>query len=239
MRHQRAGKKLGRDSAHRKALYANLAGALIEHGRIKTTVAKAKAVKPIAEQMITLGRRGDLARAAAGDRVPPLAGRRAQALRRGRARASRTGRAATRGSSSSARARATRPRWSTSSSSTTSPRGRRSRPSGTAWHRLGIVLLVGAILLAVFVLPQPWNYVAVIAGAVCRVLRGGALHLVVTRRRRPTVGAEAFVGRVAESWSRCGRAGRVRIDGELWNARCEDGEAARGRLGSRQARSTA
>jgi large subunit ribosomal protein L17 len=60
MRHQRAGKKLGRDSAHRRALYANLAGQLIEHGRIKTTEAKAKAVKPIAEQMITLGRRGDL-----------------------------------------------------------------------------------------------------------------------------------------------------------------------------------
>ena len=60
MRHQRAGKKLGRDSAHRKALYANLTGSLIEHGRIKTTVTKAKAVKPIAEQMITLGRRGDL-----------------------------------------------------------------------------------------------------------------------------------------------------------------------------------
>src|SRR5947208_2568334 len=60
MRHQRTGKKLGRDSAHRKALYANLTGALIEHGRIKTTVTKAKAVKPIAEHMITLGRRGDL-----------------------------------------------------------------------------------------------------------------------------------------------------------------------------------
>ena len=61
MRHRRAGKKLGRDSAHRKALYSGLAGALIEHGRIKTTEAKAKAVKPVAEQMITLGRRGDLA----------------------------------------------------------------------------------------------------------------------------------------------------------------------------------
>jgi large subunit ribosomal protein L17 len=60
VRHARAGKKLGRDSAHRKALYANLAGALIEHGRIKTTVTKAKAVKPHVEQMITLGRRGDL-----------------------------------------------------------------------------------------------------------------------------------------------------------------------------------
>jgi large subunit ribosomal protein L17 len=60
MRHHRAGKKLGRDPSHRKALYANLAGALIVHGRIKTTVTKAKAVRPIAEQMITLGRRGDL-----------------------------------------------------------------------------------------------------------------------------------------------------------------------------------
>jgi large subunit ribosomal protein L17 len=60
VRHARTGKKLGRDAAHRRALYANLAGALIEHGRIKTTVTKAKAVKPLAEQMITLGRRGDL-----------------------------------------------------------------------------------------------------------------------------------------------------------------------------------
>ncbi len=60
MRHQRSGKKLGRDSAHRKALYSNLAGALIEHGRIQTTEAKAKAVKPFAEKMITLGKRGDL-----------------------------------------------------------------------------------------------------------------------------------------------------------------------------------
>ena len=60
MRHHRAGKKLGRDASHRRALYANLASALIEHGRIRTTEAKAKAVKPIAEQMITLARRGDV-----------------------------------------------------------------------------------------------------------------------------------------------------------------------------------
>lgn len=60
MRHQRAGKKLGRDSAHRKALYANLTSSLIVHGRIKTTVAKAKAVRPVAEKMITLGKRGDI-----------------------------------------------------------------------------------------------------------------------------------------------------------------------------------
>ena len=60
MRHARSGKKLGRDSAHRKALYSNLAGSLIEHGRIRTTEAKAKAVKPYAEKLITLGKRGDL-----------------------------------------------------------------------------------------------------------------------------------------------------------------------------------
>jgi large subunit ribosomal protein L17 len=60
VRHARTGSKLGRDSAHRKALYANLTGAVIEHGRIKTTITKAKAVKPLAEQMITLGRRGDI-----------------------------------------------------------------------------------------------------------------------------------------------------------------------------------
>ncbi len=61
MRHARSGKKLGRDSAHRKALYSNLTGALITHGRIETTEAKAKAVKPFAEKMISLGKRGDLA----------------------------------------------------------------------------------------------------------------------------------------------------------------------------------
>jgi large subunit ribosomal protein L17 len=60
MRHARSGRKLGRDSAHRKALYSNLAGALIEHGRIETTAAKAKSVKPFVEKMITLGKRGDL-----------------------------------------------------------------------------------------------------------------------------------------------------------------------------------
>jgi len=60
LRHQRSGKKLGRDSAHRKALYANLTASLIEHGRIRTTETKAKAVRPIAEKMITLGREGSI-----------------------------------------------------------------------------------------------------------------------------------------------------------------------------------
>ena len=60
MRHRRSGRKLGRDAAHRKALYANLTASLIEHGRIRTTLAKAKEVRPVAEEMITLGRRGDV-----------------------------------------------------------------------------------------------------------------------------------------------------------------------------------
>jgi large subunit ribosomal protein L17 len=60
MRHAKTGKKLGRDASHRRALYANLACSLIEHGRIRTTEAKAKAVKPYAERLITLARRGDL-----------------------------------------------------------------------------------------------------------------------------------------------------------------------------------
>jgi large subunit ribosomal protein L17 len=60
MRHQKRGRKLGRDSAHRKSLYANLTSELITHGRIRTTLAKAKEVRPVAEQMITLGKRGDL-----------------------------------------------------------------------------------------------------------------------------------------------------------------------------------
>jgi large subunit ribosomal protein L17 len=58
VRHRKSGRKLGRDASHLKALFATLTAALIEHGRIKTTVAKAKEVRPIAEQMITLGRRG-------------------------------------------------------------------------------------------------------------------------------------------------------------------------------------
>ena len=57
MRHRRKGRKLGRDSSHRKALYANMCGALFEHGRIETTEAKAKELRPIAEKLITLARK--------------------------------------------------------------------------------------------------------------------------------------------------------------------------------------
>ena len=60
MRHQKTRHKLSRDTAHRKALLANLSKELIEHERIETTVAKAKAVRPEVEKLITLARRGDL-----------------------------------------------------------------------------------------------------------------------------------------------------------------------------------
>lgn len=54
MRHQKTRHKLSRDSAHRRALLRNLSKEIIEHGRIKTTAAKAKAVKPEIEKLITL-----------------------------------------------------------------------------------------------------------------------------------------------------------------------------------------
>jgi large subunit ribosomal protein L17 len=60
MRHQKTRNKLSRDSAHRKALLMNLSKEIIEHERIETTEAKAKAVKPEIEKLITLAKRGDL-----------------------------------------------------------------------------------------------------------------------------------------------------------------------------------
>jgi len=60
MRHQKKTIKLGRTAEHRKALLANQVCSLIEHERIKTTLAKAKAVRPLAERMVTLGKDGSL-----------------------------------------------------------------------------------------------------------------------------------------------------------------------------------
>ena len=60
MRHQKQRNKLSRDSAHRRALMRNLCRDMIEHERIKTSQAKAKAVKPKVEKLITLAKRGDL-----------------------------------------------------------------------------------------------------------------------------------------------------------------------------------
>ena len=60
MRHQKKTIKLGRTAEHRKALLANQVCSLIEHQRIKTTLAKAKAVRPLAEHMVTLGKNGSI-----------------------------------------------------------------------------------------------------------------------------------------------------------------------------------
>jgi large subunit ribosomal protein L17 len=60
MRHRKTRHKLSRDSSHRRALLRNLSRAVIEHERIETSQAKAKAVKPEVEKLITLAKRGDL-----------------------------------------------------------------------------------------------------------------------------------------------------------------------------------
>lgn len=60
MRHNNAGRKLGRTSSHREAMFRNMVTSLFEHERIITTKEKAKELRPIAEKMITLAKRGDL-----------------------------------------------------------------------------------------------------------------------------------------------------------------------------------
>ncbi|MBL6954069.1 MAG: 50S ribosomal protein L17 [Alphaproteobacteria bacterium] len=74
MRHRIRGRKLNRDSSHRKAMFANMASALIKHEQINTTLPKAKELRPIVEKLITLGKRGDLhARRLAFARIPDRA----------------------------------------------------------------------------------------------------------------------------------------------------------------------
>lgn len=60
MRHRRAGKKLGRDSSHRQAMLRNMVTSLFKHEQLETTDAKAKQLRPMAEKIITLAKRGDL-----------------------------------------------------------------------------------------------------------------------------------------------------------------------------------
>ncbi len=60
MRHARGYRRLNRTHEHRKALFANMAGSLIEHEQIKTTLPKAKELKRVMDKLITLGKRGDL-----------------------------------------------------------------------------------------------------------------------------------------------------------------------------------
>ncbi|MFC1838802.1 50S ribosomal protein L17 [Thermodesulfobacteriota bacterium] len=60
MRHQKTGRKLGRNSSHRKAMFRNMVTSLFKHEQLETTDAKAKELKPIAEKLITLAKKGDL-----------------------------------------------------------------------------------------------------------------------------------------------------------------------------------
>ncbi|UEM22334.1 50S ribosomal protein L17 [Skermanella mucosa] len=60
MRHGMSGRKFNRTSSHRKAMFSNMAAALIKHEQIKTTLPKAKDLRPIVEKLITLGKKGGL-----------------------------------------------------------------------------------------------------------------------------------------------------------------------------------
>lgn len=60
MRHRKSGRKLNRTASHRKAMFANMAVALIKHEQIITTLPKAKELRPVVEKLVTLGKRGDL-----------------------------------------------------------------------------------------------------------------------------------------------------------------------------------
>jgi ribosomal protein L17 len=80
MRHQKTRHKLSRDASHRKALLANLCVEVIDHERIKTTEAKAKAVKPEIEKLITLARKGDPPAPGQGRHLQAVRGDRATLL---------------------------------------------------------------------------------------------------------------------------------------------------------------
>jgi large subunit ribosomal protein L17 len=60
MRHRLSGRKLNRTSSHRKAMFSNLAAALVKHEQIRTTLPKAKELRPVVDKLITLGKRGNL-----------------------------------------------------------------------------------------------------------------------------------------------------------------------------------
>ena len=60
MRHRKSGRRFSRSSSHRQAMFANMAASLIKHEQIKTTLPKAKDLRPIVEKLISLGKRGDL-----------------------------------------------------------------------------------------------------------------------------------------------------------------------------------
>jgi membrane protein implicated in regulation of membrane protease activity len=84
------------------------------------------------------------------------------------------------------------------------------------------MLLVVAILLALFVLEEPWTWIVVLAGATYEVVEA-TLIVRWSKRRTAVVGAEALVGRRALVSAECRPVGQVRLAGELWQARCGPG----------------
>jgi membrane protein implicated in regulation of membrane protease activity len=92
------------------------------------------------------------------------------------------------------------------------------------------MILILAILLAVFFLDSPWSIVVLVAGCILEVgevafLRRWSKR--IDRRTAATTGSEAMIGREAEVVEECQPVGTVRVNGELWAARCSEG-AARG-----------
>jgi membrane-bound serine protease (ClpP class) len=86
------------------------------------------------------------------------------------------------------------------------------------------VAFLVALGLAIFVLPSPWDLVAVSAGAVVEI--GEAVFLWrLSHRRAPAVGVDALIGSQAIVTSECRPLGQVRVKGELWQARCAEGAA--------------
>jgi membrane-bound serine protease (ClpP class) len=86
------------------------------------------------------------------------------------------------------------------------------------------LLFVGAVLLAIFVIPKPWGLILVIVAAVVEV--GESFFWVhLSRRRRIQMGAETLIGAKAQVVSECRPLGQVRIHGELWRAHCGRGAA--------------
>lgn len=87
------------------------------------------------------------------------------------------------------------------------------------------MLLLGAILLAIFVLPDEWDIPVIILAAVVEIAETG-FWLWYSRRRRVQMGPETLVGATGQVVTPCAPLGQVRVQGELWRAHCADGAAA-------------
>lgn len=84
------------------------------------------------------------------------------------------------------------------------------------------MIFLTALLLAIFVLPHPWGLVAVVVGAIVEIAETG-LFLWWSQRRRASVGVEMLEGKTGVAVSHLWPEGQVKIDGEIWKARCEGG----------------